>query len=393
MEDVYKQYFREIIRKYRQGTATKEEINFLESYYNTFELNDDLINDDNEADYHQIKLAIKKTADFKIDQHNKQQVGKQRSVWTRYAAAATVLICFSVGLYFIVKQSHKKEQRNQIAQQVIHPGGNKAMLTLSNGTKILLDDAHKGEIAKQSNVSITKTAGNQIVYATSPGKNLPGNQQLAYQLQNTISTPNGGQYQLILPDGTKVMLNAASSLTYPASFHGNERLVQLDGEAYFEVAKNKKMPFRVKSGDQTVEVLGTHFNINAYQDESSIKTTLLEGAVKVSSGIKSALIIPGQQAVINRSGAGEILKHTVDVDKETAWKNGLFSFQNDDLHSIMRQVARWYDVKVVYADNLPNEKFIGEISRSSDLSDVFKILELNNVRFEVAGKTVTVSAK
>jgi transmembrane sensor len=267
------------------------------------------------------------------------------------------------------------------------------MLTLSNGTKIVLDDARNGKIANQSNISITKTNGNQLVYAIAPGNSVANNGQQAYQLQNTISTPNGGQYALILPDGTKVMLNAASSLTYPAAFRGKERVVQLNGEAYFEVAKNKDMPFIVKSGSQTVEVLGTHFNINAYRDEASIKTTLLEGSVRVSAGANSTLIVPGQQASTRESNAGEISKYTVDVDKETAWKDGLFSFQNEDLKSIMRQVARWYDVKVVYAGNLPNEKFIGEISRTSNLSDVFKILELNNFHFDVEGKTVTVSAK
>jgi transmembrane sensor len=392
MDSKYKQYFLQIIKKYNNGTATNEEIEFLENYYNAFELKEDLITDENEADYRDIKQSIKNKIDQRITHQDTSKTINMRSWWLKYAAAAVILLSSSIGLYFIVKPINKKNQQNNAAQLIL-PGGNKAMLTLSNGTRIMLDDARNGKIANQSNVSITKTNGNQIVYAVASGSNKAGDQQKAYQLQNTISTPNGGQYALVLPDGTKVLLNAASSLTYPASFHGKERLVQLDGEAYFEVAKNKAMPFKVKSGTQTVEVLGTHFNINAYQDEASIKTTLLEGSVKISSGINSTLIIPGQQAAVSTKGAAGILKYAVDVDKETAWKNGLFEFQNDDLKSIMRQVARWYDVKVVYADNLPNEKFIGEISRTSNLSDVFKILELNNVHFEVEGKTVTVSAK
>jgi transmembrane sensor len=392
MDNKYKQYFLQIIKKYNNGTATNEEIEFLENYYNAFELKEDLITDENEADYRDIKQSIKNKIDQRITHQHTSKTINMRSWWLKYAAAAVILLSSSIGLYFIVKPINKKNQQNNAAQLIL-PGGNKAMLTLSNGTRIVLDDARDGKIANQSNVSITKTNGNQIVYAVASGSNKAGDQQQAYQLQNTISTPNGGQYALVLPDGTKVLLNAASSLTYPASFHGKERLVQLDGEAYFEVAKNKAMPFKVKSGTQTVEVLGTHFNINAYQDEASIKTTLLEGSVKISSGTNSVLIIPGQQAAISRRGVPGVLKYTVDVDKETAWKNGLFEFQNDDLKSIMRQVARWYDVKVIYADNLPNEKFIGEISRTSNLSDVFKILELNNVHFEVEGKTITVSAK
>lgn len=392
MDSKYKQYFLQIIKKYNKGTATNEEIEFLENYYDAFELKEDLITTENEADYLDVKQSIKNKIDQRIGYQNTTTTINLRLWWFKYAAVAVILISASIGLYFIGKQNKKKDQQNNAAQFIL-PGGNKAMLTLSNGTRIVLDDAHNGKIANQSNVSITKTNGNQIVYALASGSNKAGDQQQAYQLQNTISTPNGGQYALVLPDGTKVMLNAASSLTYPASFHGKERLVQLDGEAYFEVAKNKQMPFKVKSGSQVVEVLGTHFNINAYSDETSMKTTLLEGSVKISLGTNSTLIVPGQQAAVSRIGAAGILKYTVDVDKETAWKNGLFEFQNDDLKSIMRQVARWYDVKVIYADNLPNEKFIGEISRTSNLSDVFKILELNNVHFEVEGKTITVSAK
>jgi transmembrane sensor len=390
MDSIYKRYFLKIINKYNKGIATKEEIEFLESYDHTFDLKEDLINDENELNFQDVKFSIKKAVDKRLDIHDKKRVIYLRPAF-RYAAAAIILLSVSIAVLFFEKHEDREQENKRIVQQ-IHPGGNKATLTLSNGSRIVLDDAHNGQIAKQSNINITKTAGNQIVYA-SAANNSDASRQFAYQLQNTISTPNGGQYQLILPDGTKVMLNAATSLTYPAQFHGSERLVHLNGEAYFEVAKNKNMPFRVVAGTQTVEVLGTHFNINAYTDEASVKTTLLEGSVKVSSGANSILIVPGEQAVTRINGNNQTLTHTVDVDKETAWKNGLFSFQNDDLKFIMRQVARWYDVNVVYAGNLPKEKFIGEISRTSNLSDVFKILELNDVHFEVQGKTVIVSAK
>jgi len=210
-------------------------------------------------------------------------------------------------------------------------------------------------------------------------------------VQNTVSTPKGGQYRIILPDGTNVWLNAASSISYPTVFKGAERLVTLNGEGYFEVTKNKAMPFRVKSAMQTIEVLGTHFNINAYTDETRVKTTLLEGSVKVISATRSTFITPGEQAAISRAGNGIISKQRVNVDKEVAWKNGVFSFADEDIRAVMRQVSRWYDIDVVYEGDIPDEKFFGEISRSSNLGDVFRILELNNMKFAVEGKTIKVS--
>jgi ferric-dicitrate binding protein FerR (iron transport regulator) len=174
-------------------------------------------------------------------------------------------------------------------------------------------------------------------------------------------------------------------------FKGAEREVTLNGEGYFEVTKNKAMPFRVKSALQTIEVLGTHFNVNAYGDEALLKTTLLEGSVKVTSAINSILIVPGEQAVISRTGNGTISKQQVNLDKEVAWKNGVFSFADEDIREVMRQVSRWYDIDVVYEGDMPTEKFFGEISRSSKLTDVFRILELNNMKFSVEGKTVKVS--
>lgn len=390
MHSKYKKYFLKIIHKYNSGTATEEELNFLESFDKTFDLKDDFITEENEASFQDIKSAIKSGVDNRINFLNKRKHLYYRPLF-RYAAAAVILLTFSITIFIIQKDRNNASYTNGVAQ-VIRPGGNKATLTLSNGTRIVLNDAHNGTIAKQSNINITKTAGNQIVYATAGNGSGVSGEQAAYTLQNTISTPNGGQYELVLPDGTKVTLNAATSLTYPAQFHGAERLVTLNGEAFFEVAKNKKMPFRVTAGNQTVEVLGTHFNINAYKDEAFVKTTLLEGSVKVSSGENSTVIVPGEQAITNAGQAGQVLKRLVDVDEVTAWKNGFFSFQDDDLRSIMRKVARWYDVKIVYAGNLPDEKFVGEISRTSNLSDVFKILELHNVHFDVQGKTVTVSA-
>jgi hypothetical protein len=390
MNDTGRQYLIQILKKYREGEATSEEKIFLEAYYNTFDLNEDVITEDNEAKYARLKAAIKNIVDQRIELYQKKQVsGKVRSLWIRYVAAASILIFISFGSYlFIRNHSAKNTSIAHNAYKGIVPGGNKAILKLANGLMIALDDAMKGEIARQAGVTITKTADGQVVYHAAAGDS-----SQEKSVENAISTPRGGQYKVILPDGTAVWLNAASSITYPTQFKNTERVVSLTGEAYFEVTKNKQAPFKVKSVLQTIEVLGTHFNINAYADEAAVATTLLEGSVKVTSASASALISPGEQALISRVGEGGIAKRQVNTDKEVAWKNGVFSFEGEDVRSIMRQVGRWYDIEVAYAGNIPREKYFGEISRSSSLADVFKILELNNLRFNVEGKTVTVAYK
>ena len=391
MDQHNRQYFLKILSKYRLGKASNKEIRFIEAYYNVFELNKDVIDKENEADYIFLERSIKSKVDERIEAYEKQAGGqKVKPLWIKYVAAALILFFISIGIYSIVKKSGTGT--NHVALNTykgIAPGGNKAILTLANGTRILLEDALKGEIARQAGVTITKTASGQIIYKAT---NMNADMEQP-SLQNSVATPKGGQYKVILPDGTSVWLNAASSITYPTSFTGTERLVSITGEAYFEVAKNKEMPFRIKSALQTVEVLGTHFNINAYTDETAVKTTLLEGSVKITSSTNSIKIVPGEQAVIDKESNGVIVKRQTDTDQEVAWKNGVFSFKGEDIRSLMRQVSRWYDIDVVYDNNITNEKYFGEISRSSSLNNVFKILELNDVKFSVDGKTVRVSTK
>lgn len=390
MKDIYKRYFLEILKKYRLGSTTPEENTFLEKYYNLFEVNEDLVPLETQDEYNELKDTIKIKVDQQIDHTaSKSKFRTTGTHWLQYAAAASILVLLSVTL-FLLNQGPAKHTFAAKASLIL-PGSNKAILTLANGKRITLDDAASGEIAQQAGFTITKTADGQIIYTTIPGKGQSANQTNS-NAQNTISTPKGGQYQVILPDGTRVWLNAASSLSYPALFTGKERLVSLSGEAYFEVSKNKEMPFRVRSGAQTVEVLGTHFNINAYPDEASLRTTLLEGSVKVSSGTNTSLIAPGQQAMVSRSDDGNILTKRINTEKEIAWKNGVFSFENDDVRSIMRQIARWYDLDVVYTGNLSDEKYKGEIPRNSNLAEVIQILELNNVHFDLEGKTIKVSS-
>lgn len=385
MKDIDKQYFNQLLKKYRKGTATREEISFLESFYNMFDVNDELINDDNEHAYQQLKDSLKSSIDERIDREEQSPGIKLRPMIVRYAAAAAVLLFVSLGVYLLVKP-HTQTDFATLAKN-IKPGGNRATLTLANGKQIDLTKVVNGVIAQQANISIHKNANNMLVY--SGGANNQAVDAAGNVPKNIISTPKGGQYQVVLPDGTNVTLNAASSLTYPVAFAGHERVVELKGEAYFEVAKNKAMPFKVKSGMQTVTVLGTHFNVNAYYDESSIKTTLLEGSVEVTAGDNKEFIVPGQQVVAQPSGS--LYKQAANTDKEVAWKNGVFSFDGDDVKIIMRQVSRWYDVSVVYSGDFPNDKFYGEIARTSSLTDVLKIMELNNIHFDINGRRITVS--
>jgi ferric-dicitrate binding protein FerR (iron transport regulator) len=264
------------------------------------------------------------------------------------------------------------------------PGGNKAKLLLADGSAIDLNEAGNGRISKQGNAQITKQSGGLVYDLSKISKTAP-------VIFNTLITPKGGQYQLTLSDGTKVWLNAASSLRFPTAFTGNGRKVILSGEAYFEVAKNNAMPFEVQVNGMTVKVLGTHFDVMAYGDENKVVTTLLEGAVKISKGNASAVLQPGQQATLNNSG--NIAVDAADMEKAVAWKNGLFEFNDDNIEMIMRQLARWYDMEVKYEGDMQDKDFTGSIPRGSNLSEVLNMLALTGIlQFRIEGKYITVQA-
>jgi transmembrane sensor len=300
----------------------------------------------------------------------------------------------SSSVFFYLKHNNSylltKNKTQPLNKHTIAPGGNKALLTLANGSKITLDDATTGELAKQSGVKITKAGNGQLVYTIeNTSSNSTASTQLAY---NTIETPKGGQYQVDLPDGSKVWLNAGSLLRYPINFNGNVRKVELTGEAYFEVAKNTNKPFRVVSNKQVVEVLGTHFNISSYIDEASVKTTLLEGSVKVLSigSNQSKLLKPGEQSNINYLN-NTFSVQAVNTEEAVAWKNGYFLFVDEDMKSIMSKFARWYNVDVEYLGNVDNLRFGGMVSRSKDLAQALKIIEqTGNVKTKIEGRRVII---
>jgi ferric-dicitrate binding protein FerR (iron transport regulator) len=308
---------------------------------------------------------------------------------TQWMAAAT-LLALSAGTWLLF---HHYSQRS-VASTVplpaqpggdVLPGSNRATLTLADNTTINLDDAKNGVLGQQGNTQLVKNKDGQLTYhtiSTSP---------LAY---NLLTTPRGGQYQLLLPDGSKVWLNAASSLKYPTCFSGKERVVELQGEAYFEIAHNASMPFKVAvllqkgQAPAEIEVLGTHFNVKAYADEPAVRTTLLEGAVRVHRGDATQALQPGQEA--NWSGNSGIRVATADVEEAVAWKNGLFKFNGATIGDVMRQLSRWYDVEVVYTNGVPADLFQGEMYRNANVSRVLKVLGASGVHFTVEGKKILV---
>ncbi|OKS88771.1 FecR family protein [Mucilaginibacter polytrichastri] len=311
------------------------------------------------------------------------QSKRLRSFWPRFVAAASILLILGFGSYFLIK----KQQPPQIAQnqkQDLDPGGNHAILTLANGQKIILTGIKNGQLASQNGALINKTADGHVVYQPDPTGS-----KIVY---NTMSTPRGGQYHLTLADGTNVWLDAASSITYPVAFRNTDREVTITGQVYFEVAHKATVPFRVKVKGQTVQDIGTHFNINAYDDESSIKTTLLEGSIKVSKDDVSKILVPGEQAFTSAANVG-IKISQVDTEGVIAWKEGHFHFDSDDIQTVMRQLARWYDVDVEYSGSVPVREFSGNINRNTKASAVLKILSLSKVNFKIDGKKIIVTPK
>jgi transmembrane sensor len=302
--------------------------------------------------------------------------------WVPAAAAAVLLLIGGDYLIHRWKATVAPETTSVKQPQDIPPGGDKAMLTLGDGRVITLDSIRNGTVATQGNARVLKVQDGELAYHAAGTA-----EAVSY---NTISTPRGGQYEVVLPDGSKVWLDAASSLRFPTSFNGRQREVELTGQAYFEIAADKAQPFHVKAGGTDVEVLGTHFNINAYGDEGTIRTTLLQGAVKVSVGKESRLLEPGEQASSGHGQESISVNKEADADAAIAWKNGLFQFHDADLKSVMRQLIRWYDVDVVYEGSIPPQQFEGKIQRDLTLLQTLRILEKSQVHFRIEGRKIIV---
>ncbi|RQO74789.1 anti-sigma factor [Pedobacter sp. KBW06] len=382
------QQARDLWNKYLAGTCSAEETAQFESWYNQeFKALEEPPMPDYAQTRNEILTKIK-------TQKSALEKNKRRVLWQRIAVAASVLLVCSAGLFYHLKNRNSLKHEAAAYAQDVLPGNNKAILTLANGKKISLTDVSDGELAKQTGISIAKTADGQLVYKVLD----PALSTAGISTYNTVETPRGGQHQIILQDGSKVWLNASSSIKFPVSFdEANQRMVVLSGQAYFEVARNKAKPFIVKTNRQTVEVLGTHFDVNAYADEASVKTTLLEGAVSVSPLAKedksaahpaSRILKPNQQSVLSGEELSVIPVETSDV---VAWKEGKFMFNNEALESIMKKVSRWYNVEVRYAnEDLKKNTYWGTISRTEKISKLLKMLETTgDIHFRIEGNVVT----
>lgn len=318
----------------------------------------------------------------------------KRSSLYWYRAAVILCVC-AIGTLIALSIQKNRKSVIQSVRQVDHnkilPGKDKAILTLADGRKIILDSAGNGVLADQNGVDVHKVQNGQLIYTENQPKELAATSaKVAY---NTIVTPRGGKYQLVLPDGTKVWLNADSRLHFPTRFSGEQRIVSMEGEAYFEVAKDARHPFIVQtSRDMRVRVLGTHFNVMDYRDQPAIKTTLLEGAVRVTHQQDSLLIQPGQQVVLAKDGALS-KRNNIDLDRVVAWKNGLFYFDQMPIAAIMQALGRWYDVEVVYEGPAPGDLFSAIMNRDNDIHEILSMLEATEkVHFEISGRTIKVLA-
>jgi transmembrane sensor len=381
--------YHELAKKWMDNTITPAEQAEFAAWYNTGQDNPVEIPPEFAGNDEDLKQRIFNKINREIKK-NGSPIKKMIPMWLRYAAAiflfAGCFICYNANTHHPVRQ-RVLAKRQKAVKNDAGPGGNKAVLTLANGSKINLSDVKNGVLASQGQTVLKKDKDGRIIYEA-PG----GNAVDSSAIFNTITIPRGGQFQVVLSDGSKVWLNSSSSITFPAVFSKSERKVTITGEVYFEVAKNKAKPFRVIAREQTVEVLGTHFNINAYSDEDALKTTLVEGSVKVTAGAQSVVLKPEQQASIAAGQAGRIRVTAVDTENVLAWTTGNFQFEKAEIPLIMREAARWYDVDIKYEGEMPKRRFTGSISRSVNLSELLKMLKYTGINFKIAGKTIVVTS-
>lgn len=366
--------YEELAEKWLKGTITPEEAKEYAAWYNAGQDGPVEIPASfaaNEAEQEE-RIWHKITARTGFPDHTATVAPLRRRRW--WAAAAVTAAIVTAGYcwhHWQTKTSRPRQLATTIADAL--PGSDKAVLTLGNGRQILLDSAGKGALAQQGGVRIVKKEDGSILYIDEHSGTITDT------MYNTMSVPKGGQYKLILPDGSRVWLNAASSLKYPVAFSNRERTVELNGEGYFEVAAGATSPFRVKIRNTQIAVLGTSFNVMAYPDETDIQTTLLTGAVKVQQGTTEKTLAPGQQAVVNNEN-GHISVGETETALATAWKDGQFRFSGNNIPMVLRQISRWYNIDIVYQGSIPQGHITGKVPRNMKLSGVIRILELSGIR-------------
>jgi ferric-dicitrate binding protein FerR (iron transport regulator) len=390
-----------LFNRYKANVATPEDLAFLEIWYIEHNKDFSRVLSDIEVTERLAEVKSKLPIDNPIELPT-MKAGVR--LWPGLVAAASLLIAMITVFYFMSYSKSEIEVLREAAVNAgITPGGNKAILTLANGKKIVLTDATNGKIVNESGITVTKAADGKIIYKVS---NTEVHSEKTVIKWNTIETPKGGQYQIVLPDGSNVWLNAQSTLRFPSVFSSRIRKVEITGEAYFEIAKKympqtaERVPFVVVSDLQEIEVLGTQFNVNSYKDEEAVKTTLLEGSVMIrypkstndqARGIdaKSLVLKPGQQS--NMTKSGNVKVNTMNVQEAVDWQKGYFEFHDENVYQIMRQIARWYDINVVYESGLPMNGMGGSLSRFQDVSKVLEIMQSTGlVKFKIEGKKIYV---
>jgi ferric-dicitrate binding protein FerR (iron transport regulator) len=374
----------ELLDKYAEGRCTAEERGIVERWY----LRESLGRPDG-PDVRSPENLKSEIWESIVNENITVSQGKRRNFTYLLAIAASVIVVLALAMFFFTATTPQADKpKHELAKTAdVNAAVNKATLTLSDGSKIYIADCSAGLVRSQAGVQIHKLKDGTISYTLTGDNRETG----AASMFHTIETPNGGKSQVVLPDGTKVWLNAASSLRFPTKFASNLREVDLTGEAYFEVSSNKKSPFYVHTSDMSIRVTGTQFNVMAYSNETVTETTLVEGSVEVQHQSQRMYLSPGEQCTKLRRA--DFSKKQVDVDGAIAWKNGLFHFDNAEIETVMKQLARWYDVEIEYSSGIPNTHFGGYISRESKLSSVLKMLELSGIRFQVLDKKIIVLSK
>ncbi|RQO69714.1 hypothetical protein DBR43_16755 [Pedobacter sp. KBW06] len=380
-----------LIQKYINGTASPEEREQLLNWYRSQQPETVEWPSARETEEKQVYDRMLSNIDRHIDASYPQPV--PLSKWYYIAAAAAIFMVGSFATVLYLDKAAPEKVQVLTYKNDVKPGGNKAILKLADGSELVLDGATKATFAHQEGLNIARISDGQLAFDKQPKGAQTESGTPKY---NTISTPKGGQYRIILPDGTKVWLNAISSIRFPSYFSAGERRVEITGEAYFEVSKNKQMPFRVISGQQVLEVLGTKFNINAYTNEPQINTTLAEGSIRLNriNTSESSILKPGEQAQL-KTGNSRLAAKIVaaDLDEALAWKNDAFVFNDMPITEIMQQIERWYDVELVYSGAKPDLRFTGIIPRNSNLSTFLRVLEgSGGLKFGIEHKKVFIQS-
>jgi len=374
----------ELARKYLNGSITPDEQARFENWYANFNDEELELKNNRFKSVDELKSSIYRKIEYRI--HGKR---KASGIWIKTAVAALILVVLAIGFYFYKSENRVSNSKYVVKHEAkdFGPGRNSASLLLENGKEINLDKLKDGEKIETKEALFQKSKDGELILVmlNQIESSITKHSEITY---NTIITPRGGNYKIILSDGTKVWLNSSSSLRFPTTFNGTERKVELTGEAYFDVTKDKNNSFKVTSKGQEVSVLGTEFNVSAYPDEENIKTTLVEGSVKVSYKTNSKIIKPGEQSIVHDNGEFDI--RNVDVMNVKAWKEGYFAFDKLSIKEVMNQISRWYDVKVSYQGEITRKQLIGQISKQENLSTIIKMLEFNGMNLDFENNSIVV---